>query len=704
MLKQRKDSTFAESYIEHKVGLKRTIYIFILISGMLVVFTHLSAQIRPDVPLTLIIEDIYSFLSETDNQIDFEELSTDLIELAEHPININTATEADLQRLRFLSPQQIDDILLYVYRQPMHSLYELQLIPSLHTYEIRDLLPFLTAEAPNSEKPFYWKEIFQLATHEIDLRADLRNIETNLPDPFYTSLKYKFNYQNRIQFGLTADHDVSEPWWVNPRKKDHTAQSLPLYGGVGGGCYGYDFYSAYLQIQDLKHLQKLVVGDFRASFGQGLTLNTNRRFGGKTSMVMSAGTPAEGLTRYASTSEADFFRGAGATIDCTHGFTLSAFYSARKIDGHVKNGVFPSIQTTGYHRTEHELAGKRAIWQQVAGANLTWKYKHWKIGLTATENILSDTLRPQPNYYNANHFQGTRQFAAGLNYFYHNQRVSLFGELATAQNTRWGYAALTGVRFYPVSDIGLVTIYRYFSPTFDNMLANAFSEDSRNNDENGLYLGAEIKRVPKWRFAAYADAFRFAFPKYGIKTPSVGYDAFLQANFYPQTNLQMGWKLRAKQKGSKSKYQLRYNLRWAENNWQINTLLEGNLASSSELQNFRTSKPSAKLTYGLALSQDLAYTFSQVPITLQARLSAFHIRDYDNRIYFYENDVLYAYSIPALYGLGGRFYLNARYKINSHVALYLKAAHTVFADEWVQQQDLPTNRRTDIHCLLRLKF
>ncbi len=641
----------------------------------------LSAQVKTDIPLRMLIEDIYSFLAETDNQVDFEELSTDLIELAEHPININTATEADLQRLRFLSPQQIDDILLHVYQQPLHSLYELQLIPSLHTYEIRNLLPFLRVAEPTNEKPLYWKEIWHYGTHEIDLRADLRNIETNLPDPFYTSLKYKFNYHNRIQFGLTADHDVGEPWYV-PRQ-----------------TYGYDFYSGYLQLQDIGHIQKLVVGDFRASFGYGLTLNTNRRFGGKTSMVLAAGIPNEGLNRYASTSEADFFRGAGATLDCTHGVTLSAFYSARKVDGQAKDGVFPSIQTTGYHRTEHELAGKRAVWQQVAGVNLTWQHKHWRIGLTATENVLGDTLRVKPNYYNANHFTGTRQAAMGLNYHYHNQRISIFGEIATAQNSRWGWAALTGIRFYPISDVGLVAIHQYFSPTFDNMLSNAFSEDSRNNDENGLYLGAEIKRVSHWRFAAYADAFRFAFPKYGIRTPSVGYDVFLQADYSPQETLQMTWKLRAKQKGEKEKYQLRYSLRWTENNWQTNTMVEGNLVS--EHQNIRTSE---NITYGIALSQDIAYTFSQVPITFQTRLSAFHIRDYDNRIYFYENDVLYAYSIPALYGMGGRFYLNARYKITDHVALYLKASHTIFADKWSQQQDLSTPHRTDIHLLLRLKL
>ncbi len=677
--------------------MKHTAHILILtLIEMLFGAFSISAQTRTDVPLDLVIEDIYSFLSETDNQIDFEELSTDLIELAEHPININTATEADLQRLRFLSQKQIDDILLYVYRQKMHSLYELQLIASLHTYEIRDLLPFVTVEEVTAEKPLYWKEIWHFGEHELDLRADVRGIEKNT-DPFYTSLKYKFNYQNRIQFGLTADHDVGEPWWKRRANNEQLTAST-------AGTYGYDFYSGYFQMQDVRRVQKLVVGDFRASFGEGLTLNCNRRFGGKTSMVLSAGMPKEGLQRYASTSEADFFRGIGATIDCGKGWTVSALYSARKVDGHVEEGVFPSIQTTGYHRTEHELQGKRAVWQQVAGANLTWKYKGWKIGVTATENVLGDTLRAEPNYYNANHFTGMRQFAAGVNYYYHNQRVSVFGEVTTAQNTRWGWGALTGVRFYPISDVGLVAIHRYFSPTFDNMLANSFAEDSKNNDENGLYVGAEVKRVQKWRFAAYADAFRFAFPKYGIRTPSVGYDVFGQADFFPQESVQMSWKVRAKEKGEKGKYQLRYQLRWTENGWMVNTMLEGNVATQESGAKSQESKQNEQVTYGLALAQDVAYTFERVPITLQGRIAAFHIRDYDNRVYFYENDVLYAYSIPALYGIGGRMYLNARYKINDYVAIYMKVAQTVWSDEWVKVQALAKNRSTDVHFFVRLRL
>ncbi len=629
----------------------------------------LTAQVKMDVPIEMVIDDIYSFLSETNTDIDFESLENDLLALAAHPININTATENDLQKLRFLSPEQIDAILLQVHQQPMHSLYELQLIPELKRYEIRNLLPFLTVQEPKTDKKLYWKEVLPLGQHEINLRTDARNIQANGKDPFYVSLKYGFNFSNRIQWGITAEHDVGEAWW---RK---------------GKIYGFDFYSGFFQMQDIGILDKLVVGDFRASFGQGLVLNTNRLYGGKTSLVTQAGMSNEGIKRFASTTEYDFFRGAGATLDCGKGFKLTTFYSAKKIDARPRNGVTTSLPQTGYHITDTEINGKRATWQQVIGLNLTWRYKHLKLGLTMTENILGDTLRPNPNYYNKLYFQGKRQASIGINYFYHYQRWSIWGEVAVAQNTQWGWANITAIRFAPISDISLVALYRYYSPTFDNMLGNAFAENSRNNDENGLYLGTEIKRLRDWRFTLYTDAWYFSLPKYGIREKSYGWDVFAQADYYTRDNLNMSWKVRAKQKGPKDKYSLRYQLRWAQDGWQTNTMIEGSI--------------SQKESFGGAITQDIAYTFPKIPITLQARIAAFHIKDYDNRIYFYENDVLYAYSTPALYGIGGRFYFNARYHINETISIYTKIAHTAYSTAWANERNIPANK-TDVRLLLRL--
>lgn len=61
---------------------------------------------------------------------------------------------------------------------------------------------------------------------------------------------------------------------------------------------------------------------------------------------------------------------------------------------------------------------------------------------------------------------------------------------------------------------------------------------------------------------------------------------------------------------------------------------------------------------------------------MKGRIAFFSTDDYDSRIYAYENDVLYAVSLPAYYGKGFRTYLIARYGINRNLDLWLRFART----------------------------
>ena len=149
-------------------------------------------------------------------------------------------------------------------------------------------------------------------------------------------------------------------------------------------------------------------------------------------------------------------------------------------------------------------------------------------------------------------------------------------------------------------------------------------------------------------------------------------------------------RFRAKQKARQSTYSLRARFTYGIGGWSFCTQGDANLVTDS-LQ---------ALTYGFAITQDINYTFTQVPLTLQFRLQGFDARNWDNRVYIHENDVLYAWSIPSLYGQGGRFYLNLRWRIIDQLLLYLKVSETVYSRAWATQRDI-SQTRTDIHLLLR---
>ena len=63
------------------------------------------------------------------------------------------------------------------------------------------------------------------------------------------------------------------------------------------------------------------------------------------------------------------------------------------------------------------------------------------------------------------------------------------------------------------------------------------------------------------------------------------------------------------------------------------------------------------------------------------RLQYFETGGYNSRLYAYENDVLYSFSIPVFYDKGYRYYLNINYDVNKRVSLWIKWAQTLYKDK-----------------------
>ncbi len=587
-----------------------------------------------------IINDIYYQLTET-QQITSEDVLTQLTQYAAQPLNINTITEQQLSELYFLSATQIDDILLYVFHHPLVSMEELNLINSLSESDIRALQVFTFVGPVQPDKKMHFREVFRYAKHEMTERLDLRNIETFESDPVYSHFQYKFNYHNRVQMGLAL-------------KRPPSGDASSLTWGM------------YLQLNEIGCFHTIVGGNYQAHFGQGLVLS-NPFHMGKNNYVLNAGMAAEGLKKYTST-DGQGLHGAGATATFAIG------------DGNLDASLLYSWTQPNDTLNRHSL-----------GTNITWRQQQWKIGITIAEHLYSDSVRYYRNMaYNRNYFRGNNQCIAGLNARYNWGKVDLFGEIAAAQNSQWGFATNIGTRITPISDFGLTLLYRYYSPYFDNILGYGLSESSRINDENGVYLAVEHKRLKNWIFTGYADFFYFEGIKYGIPYyPSWGYDAMADVT-WSNTVHTTYIKLRARQKAKISTYSLRLQYTWKDGPWMLRTQADGNMVTDSV----------ASLTWGAALSQDIHYCFATTPLTLQGRLQVFHATNWNNRIYCYENDVLYAMSNNAIYGQGIRMYMNLRWKIIEQLSLYLRISETLYSKAWAQQVSRPVSD-TDIHLLLR---
>jgi hypothetical protein len=336
-----------------------------------------------------------------------------------------------------------------------------------------------------------------------------------------------------------------------------------------------------------------------------------------------------------------------------------------------------------------------SVWHHLIGANLSLRHKRLEVQLTAVENLYSDSIHPYRDAaYNRHYFRGRDQAVIGASARYNYGWFDAFAELATAQNREsWGIALIAGSRFYPASGVTLIALYRYYSPSFDNALGYAFSESSRIGDENGGYIGFDITRLRHWRFTGYGDIFYFSGPKYGIPgSPTLGYDAMFEAQ-YIRSVWRLSARLRAKKKGE-ANYSARLQFDYAIGAWTLRTIGDANYGGG----------------YGVSVAQDVGVDFSRmsslnanVPLALHLRLQGFDAREWGNRIYLYEHDVLYAFSIPATYGLGGRAYVSLRWQIIPQLALYCKVSETVYAKQWAVAHDRPLTR-TDVHFLLRATF
>ena len=570
-----------------------------------------------------ILEDIYNFLSE-DGEPPGEEIMEELIEIAQNPINLNQTTANELSRLHFLSDEQIDAILLYQYLHPFQDIYELQLIHCLKDYEIRDLMFFVYVGEANEQKNMYFREVFHYAKHEITLRTDARNIEDFEGDPMYGKLRYRFNYQNRVMAGVTIGRTPGATWEnIN-------------YGG-------------FIELRDMGPMKRIVAGNYQAHFGYGLVIGSPFKRG-KTAYIQSTATTDEGLKKFGSVGDSyNYFHGVGATAKVSSWADVSAFYSLRE--------------------------GKEE-WNHVVGVNATGRWNRLKVGITAVENIHHPTKK---NSLEEMELVST-QAVMGVNARWNQGKVDIWGELATSQGKQWGIGGIAGIRYTPISDINLLAIYRYYSPYFDNIYANALCSWTRMRDEHGGYFGVEYNRLKNWQLLAFGDVWKS------------GFETMAQADFIPQKDYRMHTRFRVKRKDEKDTYSLRWNMVYEFGQWKMKTQADGNLVQTNNA-----------LTYGWSLLQDVEYRFSQVPIVLQLRAQAFDAQEWNNRVYIYENDVLYAYAIPFVYGLGGRFWLNARYKINDIFSLYLRVSETIYQNAWAKEHDKKSTR-TDVHALLRIKL
>jgi len=636
-----------------------------------------------------------------------------------NPINLNRARKEDLEELQLLNDIQINNLLKHREKNGyLISIYELQSVEDFDIVTIRKILPFVYVSDNFNSAFFGYKEMFRDGRHEFVTRLQRTlekqagynvpdSIKKKKPNAYYLGdpnryfARYRFQYNNNVSFAISGEKDAGEEFFTGSQKQ------------------GFDFYSGHLAIRNIRFVKTFVIGDYQATFGQGLTIWQGFAFG-KSASPMNVKRYGYGIKPYYSFDENRFFRGAAATLRYKK-FEFTGLVSHKRIDANaitgdtLSNGEIDvvgvsSLELGGLHNTNSLVADKGAIRQTVFGGNAAFNNRSLHIGLTAQSTHLSEELIKTPTLYNQFDYQGKSNLVGGADYNYVFRNVNLFGEFAMSSST--GKAFCQGVIVALDPRLTFTAHYRHFDRNFQNLFGNAISENTLPQNEKSLYMGMEARIFKSMTLSLYLDQYSFDWVKFGASAPSRGRDIFTQLNYTPNKKLDMYLRFRHRTKFENSDVDNAYDylVPYVQYNYRYNVSAQitPEIKYKTRIEYTFVDKNDAPDEHGIALVQDLIYKKLKFPFTFTLRYAVFDTKGYDSRVYVYENDVLYSYSVPALYYKGQRAYFLVNWDITRNIEIWVRLARTIYDNQTVISQgslnEIDANHKTELKLQLRLKF
>ena len=645
-----------------------------------------------------------------EDETQIESLYSDLSYITEHPFELNSITEKDLKRLPFVSEEQIKSLLTYRSKYGKFlTIYELKNVEGMDFETISLLLPFVYVGDTSVDKyPINVKNLLKYNFNELKIRYNqcfqqkkgyrsypdsILNLYPNrkyLGEPFYHSLLYSYDFDDRLQIGFVAEKDAGEPFWNTYHK-------------------GYDFYSAHFFLKNInKWLTSLAIGDYKVSFGQGLIIS-NEFTPGYSTVITQVERRTNGFRRHYSTNEQDYFRGIASTITLKR-FDISMFYSHRKLDANVDSQKVSSFKTDGMHRLKRDWEKRHTVPMQTFGGNLRYSSSSFSLGVTALSYSFGKyRIEPNQKPYNMFYFKGNNNVNIGVDYEFKTGKVKFYGETAMSSNK--AIATLNAFKLTPSSYISLLLLHRYYDKRYQAFFGNALGQNTSVQNEQGLYTGMQWTPFAHIKLSAYADLFRFPWLKYGVDSPSYGQEYMIRLDYNQGSNLTgyIRYKYRKKEKNqmvdgdqevsisSYSQRRMRLQLAYEiGSDWMLKTAADGVYNNGQENKSI-----------GWMISQGTEWKHSSLPFQSDIYIAYFHTDDYSSRVYSYEKNIQYSFSMPSFYGKGIRLSLSFCWNVQDKLYLSAKLGHTYYPNQetiGTEQEEIEGHNKTDIYVLLRYKF
>jgi len=629
----------------------------------------------------------------------------------DHPLNLNKTSKEELSSLLLLNEFQIKDLFNHLKNNgKLLSIYELQSITSWNEKTIQMVLPFVEVSDKLNQPSFKFKDVLKYGKVEFTSRYNkvledqkgylevdsITNTNAYQGNDIGIYNRLRFRYRNNISLGLTTQKDAGELMKFNDLQK------------------GFDFNSVHFFYKGGKWLESFALGDYQIEIGQGLNFWTGYAFG-KTADVIQIKKSATPIRAYTSSDESRFLRGAAVNLRWKN-FSMLSFLSKKKIDGSIKelNGenYVSSITQNGLHRTGGEALRRKRVEETIVGGNLKFKVSNFEVGTSYIYQrydlpLLKDTIP-----YNKYDFRGTDLFNTSVFYSYNFKNIILFGEYVPKLKKEES-AIINGLLVALDKKSNLTLLYRNYGRAFHSFYNNSFSNGSKAQNENGIFIGYTNSINKKWHFNTYVDVYFYPWLKYQVDKPSKGNDFLVQLNYKPS---------------KKTDFYVRFRQRTKESNGndlestsvsRITTSKQNNIRFNfkSKVSDLFTLKTRVELVHhnqigfeqelGTLMYQDFSISTRSKAFKLTMRFALFETESYLSRVYAYENNVLGLYSIPAYYDKGSRVYGILKYHFLNKIDLWIRVGRNIYSNKdeiGNGLEEIQGNLKTEFTFQLRVVF
>lgn len=648
-------------------------YSFVVI--LLLITIGISKVFSQEINLDVIVE---NYLGDNEHT-EAEEFILKIRKLYSDPVNINSNTLNRLLFLPFFTKSDIRNIELYIKSSGyILTTNELLLVEGFTRSKLSRLKGFIYSSIP-SENLLSIDTTLLIKSHteiigRIQKRFDKRNskFQGNMWK-YYSRIQLKS--EEKLRVGLTLEKDEGEPFFY----KKHN---------------GFDYYSAYLQLNYINRLKQINIGDYIISWGQGLIAGNN--FAScKSVNTIHYGQVINNLSKYSSSDENRFFRGLAFKYNPFINIELIPVYSNKKIDARLDTNGVISLNNSGYHRTINELSLKDKANEQMLGMRVLWNAVNFQIGANYLHYSISPEILESKYKWKRYDFTGNHNHNLSFDYRFSFLKFYLFGESAVSKSR--GSAHIIGTNFIVKNDAQICIIYRSYCKDFNTIYGNGFGESHNTRNEKGVYIGIEYSPLKMLKFSAYYDYFKFPNRRYRMSKGGNGNEYLMNLNYSLNSKLNIILRYKSEYKPLDKKIKSHIiTLKCLKNSYRLSLI--NNISECYSFHGrleYNTYKHGDLFESGKMFYVDLKYhSFSKL-LKLQSRIVYFNTDSYKTRVYVYENDLLYAFSYPAYYYKGLRSYINISYKISKSISLYFKAGLTYWKS-YPNKQDIKFQIRINI--------